>query len=509
MSRSFFMNEGMFMDHAGNLISMVYVDMRHSNNRTPITSLIKGCRKQHAIELSGKIHISKPAEFRKFGECLINDLDESRHTKTTASKQTAKPTDVEGTYSINEERARALRLLGYNITPTPNTSRNIQETTESLTSGKNGWIFCTSVEPTNQIEKDKWQSSMDEEYDHISHINRPREFARALGLMAAEQLGPQGEEGKMTHNIGKENEFYTKHKTQVIYHGPVIYDDDAYDLVFNAATESEFALRPEFVKRTKFKNQLEYRFFVHAEKEPEGPPINLDVSLAMLESTKPHSRRHVVQVMPDPISSEEHSNQQKRIAGRDREKSEGTYGPNLLSQLRSNASFNEAIRNMANNPSTSITVCRCGVENLSLNLHEAATIQSVLDALRSSILGPFETRRVAGRRYVEASSSVWHAEPCIRHLCSFFEDPIKKISMTDDNFIMLHLKFPDDSQWQGTVIIGPQGTCRYEIKEHLNRTTGYPNNAWELRNQILGDLQKTDMQTRQDQSQSRHDNPDA
>ena len=499
VSEPFFMNEGAHMNHAGNLIASIYVDLRESNNRSPITALIKGCKKQHAIELSKKIHLSKPVVFRNFGECLIDDVAESKHTSTQIYKKTTKPEDIENQRLITEERAVALNLLGYNIKPRQNPPQTTQKTTESLTSGKSGWIFCASIAPINQTDKDKWQISMDSRYDHISYIDRPREFARALGSMTAKQVGPQGKETESTHKFGNEIKFYTKHKIQVIYHGPVIYVDNPYEAVFNASTESEFALLSEFVKRTKYKNQREYRFLIHSEKEPKELTIDLDVSLAMLESMKTDSSSSALQVMPTPISSQRDLNQQEiETEHNDEPNTTTAFGPSRLAELRNKTAFDSAIINMANNPTTPITVCRCGIENLSTNLHAEATIQSALNALRCSILGPFETSRVKGRRYVEASSSAWHSEPCIRRLCSIFEDPIKHISITNDNFIMIHLKFSDESPWHGKIVIGPQGTCRYTIKNHQGGTTSYPNNAWSMSDQIVKDLRKTDMRTRQD-----------
>ena len=55
----------------------MYVDFRDPSDRQPITTLIKGCRDEHAIETSVQILISKPGRFRNFGENLIRDPGEA------------------------------------------------------------------------------------------------------------------------------------------------------------------------------------------------------------------------------------------------------------------------------------------------------------------------------------------------------------------------------------------------------------------------------------------------
>ena len=43
-------NEGFVLDDAGNLMMTSYIDLRDKDNRTVIPSLVKGCRREHAIE---------------------------------------------------------------------------------------------------------------------------------------------------------------------------------------------------------------------------------------------------------------------------------------------------------------------------------------------------------------------------------------------------------------------------------------------------------------------------
>lgn len=43
-------NEGFVLDDAGDLVTTSYVDLRAPANRTAIQTLVKGCRREHALE---------------------------------------------------------------------------------------------------------------------------------------------------------------------------------------------------------------------------------------------------------------------------------------------------------------------------------------------------------------------------------------------------------------------------------------------------------------------------
>ena len=119
---------------------------------------------------------------------------------------------------------------------------------------------------------------MDEDYDHISHIYRPREFARALGSMVVDQLGPQGQEDEFTHSFHGQEARKTRHRTQLIIRGPVLYVEDPY-AVFVADDNNmpsgeimqSFApliFHTVFVKGIEHRDQREYRFVIWTEEEP-------------------------------------------------------------------------------------------------------------------------------------------------------------------------------------------------------------------------------------------------
>ena len=77
MPLPFLMCEGQHIDHFGNLIWSSYVDFRFLAERQPIGRLVKGCREEHAIEISQQLLISKPSRFRSLGENLVRDPGEA------------------------------------------------------------------------------------------------------------------------------------------------------------------------------------------------------------------------------------------------------------------------------------------------------------------------------------------------------------------------------------------------------------------------------------------------
>ena len=75
-SEMVWIDEGAVLDDAGNLIMTTYIDLREDGSKTSIPALVKGCKREHALEDGETILISKPARFRKFGEKLIRDVQE-------------------------------------------------------------------------------------------------------------------------------------------------------------------------------------------------------------------------------------------------------------------------------------------------------------------------------------------------------------------------------------------------------------------------------------------------
>ena len=45
-----FISEGYMHDDSGNLIVTTFIDLREEGERTSIPALVKGCRREHALE---------------------------------------------------------------------------------------------------------------------------------------------------------------------------------------------------------------------------------------------------------------------------------------------------------------------------------------------------------------------------------------------------------------------------------------------------------------------------
>ena len=69
-------NEGFVLDDAGNMLTTSSIDLREEAERTVIRSLVKGCRREHALEDGKTLLISKPERFREYGVVLIRDEQE-------------------------------------------------------------------------------------------------------------------------------------------------------------------------------------------------------------------------------------------------------------------------------------------------------------------------------------------------------------------------------------------------------------------------------------------------
>ena len=273
MSNSIVSYEGGFFDDNDYFISSYFVDFREREKQVPIRTVIKGCYMKHALESGKTIRIAKPEEFRNSGEGLIRDPEEMILSRTEAESRVNYTSGGKGSST---------------------------KTTHTLTFGKNGWIFCTSIEPTCQDEKDKWQKSMSCEYDHFSYIRRPRTFAQSLAGMVAEQLGPRDKEKHLESRFGDLNNNRIGISGQTVFHGPVIYVDDPYEVITRVTSEVESLLLPFFLKRAKFRDQREYRFVIWAEEEPSEASFILDMSLAMLGSLKERLVRPSRQPMIGP-----------------------------------------------------------------------------------------------------------------------------------------------------------------------------------------------------------------
>ena len=279
-----YQNEGTTLDDAGRGLSVLHVDMRDPECRVPIGTLVKASRREHAIGEVGTVRVSKPSRFRDSGEGLITDPSEtlvSRRVMT--SERVDDPADLREARRFNEELGMAATAIGKRFRFRTNGTRKTTSRMQHLTLGRNGWLFSTSIEPADGEEHRRWRAALSDDYTHVEYIRRPREFARALGQMAIEQLGPRGKDATIKSALD-DSRIESVHRSQVIVHGPVIYTENPFGLSVGAASRGEQLLLPVFVKHIQYAEQREYRFLIWAEEEPDEGFVDLVVSKAMLGS---------------------------------------------------------------------------------------------------------------------------------------------------------------------------------------------------------------------------------
>ena len=446
-----FLSESIVND-AGHLIRLHYVDMRTPEARLPIATLIKGCSQKYAIETCTTVRISKPTRFRRFGECLIKDSHEARVSKTSEHTRINDSEDLHQARSDSARKNRAAELVGATTKIETRGTKWTSRSHHAVSYGKNGWIFSTAIEPTTHEEMCLLKTTLPDRYDHFSFIHRPREFARSLGLMVAEHLGPQGQIVTQTHRIGDQDGIEAEYPSQTVFHGPVIYVPDPYDFINNLHSDLERVICPVFVKRIKHKDQREYRFAIWTEKEPSDECVDLPISLAMRGSLRKYdvrdspeatvSRRAGQPSAATPVSTsdpDETTEQPKQPQGSTRipEKSEARedeYG----SGIGGTSPFEDS-------PLVS------GWENIRRSYPS-------IEGLRAGLYEYTEERRV------EVASATFFVESYVRFLLSTYRDPIEKMSVTGDNFVIVYLKVPPGNGAVGRIAIGPhgKGMCRIE-----------------------------------------------
>ena len=464
MPAPYLMSEGHHVDHFGNLIWPIYVDFRDPSDRQPVTTLIKGCRDEHAIETSGQILISKPSRFRCFGENLIRDPGEAHASHTEITHETVDdPRDVARARLRNQAINRAAELTSSNLRTNTTGVRTTRSNTQSLTFGKNGWIFCASIEPSTDDEWEKWRSTLEAGYTHVSHIRRPREFARALATMVAEQLGPQGTSTVLTHSFEEEPTLRTRHGGQWLFHGPVLYVDDVYGLINAATTKHELLLLPLFAKERTYQAQREYRFVILTQSEPSAKTTLLNATPAMIGAMTENSRRRGLQVMPPvelpadvPVpASEEPASVDDLGENSGNEPVENSQ--HLIDRVNPDTEGFPTFERLSREPSTVVSATKPDPSDLPDDFPAMTGTYSSIRALRIKV---DEFRTSADQtpdEKLRASAAAWYAEQDIRALCQEFDHLACGISISPDCFIVVHVSLSEWPESDCTLAVAPTG----------------------------------------------------
>ena len=148
------------------------------------------------------------------------------------------------------------------------------------------WLYCVSIDPIISYKRKKQMEHLSPNYDFMTKIEKPSEFAKQLGRDVGKQI--EFDRDLKCDNFGlhilasfsrKQNEFLGD-SLIAVDHGPVIYlDDDKIERLLNNYSEERSGSIVPFVKRKKYKEQQEYRFVVSVQfHSPNKDTFNLKVS---------------------------------------------------------------------------------------------------------------------------------------------------------------------------------------------------------------------------------------
>ena len=460
MSNILILPEGHYLDDMETVISTNFVDVRDIGNRTPIAGLIKSSPEAYAIPHCGTVHVGTLKYYREHEDPRIRDPGEGYASRVRVRQQelTDDPVDVRDSQLLIEARNRgdvlaAAELRGeagiprFNVTIKQGTitTRTRRKSKSSITYGKNGWIFCATIIPHDRQEHAVWQHAM-RDRRCTSLISSPRNFARALASMTADQLGPQCKEVHWQGKFGEHDLEPRCLRSQTVFHGPVIYTADVYKVISSASSDLERILLPVFTKHTRYCDEREYRFFIFAKEEPNIDWVNLRVPAEVMATIETFVEDDWLQDLPPgektetPVPNDESSDKSK-------------VSDTLDTPWDPLDPFD-----LLNDPSVAVAPMDYTALGLPDDLEEITSVYSAVQALRQSV------ERVSVVRRVDVSSAAWYAEAFVRRLCTNFENPIAGIAISDSNDIVIRLNFPPERESFAAAVVSPQGTtvCRIQ-----------------------------------------------
>ena len=290
--------EGFIQDDAGNLVCTSYVDLREPGSRTPIRTLVKGCRREHALEDSETIQLSAIEQFRNEGENLIRDPQEGlakREAETVTPETPEQALQRLQTDDLNG----ALEIVNPDVKLSLNVKHHsVERSSGSFTFGTEWWIVSTAITPETDEEWAAWRATLDPEYDHESVIGQPAKFAEALARMAVEQIGPHRHRGWMASAVGDSPEVRSEHRGRWVIHGPVVYADSVYETLSQADDEVSRIAALMFTKSETHAAMREYRFVILRDHDA-AERVRLRIS-GMMRDALAETTHGLVRVSPAP-----------------------------------------------------------------------------------------------------------------------------------------------------------------------------------------------------------------
>ena len=432
---------------------------------TELPVIVKGGPARHAIEQCGTIRLSKPEKFRYEDGTLIGDPKEAvtQRKRVTESRKND-PADMERAAQRDDEGNRAAQVIGLKRRTTTRAVEVTNTTTNTSRYGKNCWIWCAAIEPSNGAGRDAWFESLDPTYDHVTTIHNPRAFARALATMVAKQLGPRGAEATYTHP----SKHKTVHPFQAVLHGPVAYVDDPHSFIEDADDGFERMVRSVFFKHRTHENQREYRFVVWTEREPEELTIDLEVSPAMLAALQPAA------VMPPRNVQVHHDRREaKPVAATHVDPSDQPDPPRETTPTNEEPQGNPDSPN--GNPGEPITIAMPVPLALLMRLEHARDAFSYM--VRDGDTDPGK------------AAAAFHAERIAVQLLAEFVDPIANVEWVN-GVMVIEFKAPGDAGWDARLAVGPLGTAQYRITVGHRSTEVSCDKGWMMIETLVEDLKQ-------------------
>ena len=170
----------------------------------------------------------------------------------------------------NRRGSRAMESVKKNLERIPNSRGNVKV---KLTLGRHDFcMYCTSIDPYLSSEREKQMKGLSVDYDFMTKIEEPSEFAKQLGCDVGEHISLHNNlqcdysQPLIMHTLGS---FYRNQTGFMgeylisVNHGPVIYlSGKEIEEIVKEDSELKPASVLPFVKRKKYKEQQEYRFII-------------------------------------------------------------------------------------------------------------------------------------------------------------------------------------------------------------------------------------------------------
>ena len=239
--------------------------------------------------------------------------------------------------------------------------------------------------------------------------------------MLADQFGIRGGEVRVDARIADLHES-SRRGSQTIFHGPVVYEQDKFARFTSPRNEFEAFLGMIFIKDKRFEAEREYRFVIWSKDEPAEDHVDLRMSLGMREAMLPlitPSRETYPETDPPNSSAPDVPQVPRDLLPTAKLPKLTSHEPALPDPLE-----------LASDPSVGVRPHMLGTEPPAGAEDMTAC---VIRSLRERVYRQPEERRA------QAASAAYYAETLLIRLFELFVDPIHKVSITTDGFVVISI----------------------------------------------------------------------